>query len=46
MSRSDADLLEDIAAAVTAIDSHLRYGPISIEIVMDAVAMSKGIHER
>ena len=38
MSRSDADLLEDITSAVAAIDSHLRYGPIGIEIVMDAVA--------
>lgn len=39
MSRSDADLLEDIATAISAIHSHLRHGPISIEIVMDAVAM-------
>lgn len=39
MSRSDADLLDDIAAAITSIHSHLRHGPISTEIVMDAVAM-------
>lgn len=39
MSRSDADLLDDIAAAIASIHSHLRYGSISVEIVMDAVAM-------
>ncbi len=39
MSRSDADILDDIATAITSIHSHLRYGPISVEIVMDAVAM-------
>ena len=39
MSRPDADRLEDIAAAITSIRSHLQHGPISIEIVMDAVAM-------
>ena len=39
MSRSDADILDDIAAAITSIHSHLRHGPISVEIVMDAVAM-------
>lgn len=39
MSRSDADLLEDIAAAIDAIRSHLRHGPLSTEIVLDAVAM-------
>lgn len=39
MSRSDTDLLDDIAAAITSIHSHLQHGPISVEIVMDAVAM-------
>ena len=39
MSRSDADLLDDIAAAVNSIHSHLQYGPLSVEIVMAAVAM-------
>ncbi len=39
MSRSDADLLEDIAEAIIAIGAHLTHGPISVEIVMDAVAM-------
>lgn len=39
MSRSDGDLLNDIADAITSIESHLRHGPISVEIVMDAVAM-------
>ncbi|MGL5866976.1 MAG: HepT-like ribonuclease domain-containing protein [Dermatophilaceae bacterium] len=39
MSRSDTDRLDDIAAAITSIQSHLRYGPISVEIVMGAVAM-------
>lgn len=39
MSRSDAEILEDIAAAITSIRSHLQHGPISVEIVMDAVAM-------
>lgn len=39
MSRSDADLLDDIATAITSIHSHLQHGPISVEIVMDAVAM-------
>ncbi|MGH3504166.1 MAG: HepT-like ribonuclease domain-containing protein [Nocardioidaceae bacterium] len=39
MSRSDADLLDDIAAAIRSIYSHLEHGPISVEIVMDAVAM-------
>ncbi|MGL5928887.1 MAG: HepT-like ribonuclease domain-containing protein [Dermatophilaceae bacterium] len=39
MSRSDADRLDDITAAITSIHSHLRHGPISEEIVMDAVAM-------
>lgn len=39
MSRSDAEALDDIAAAITSIRSHLQHGPISVEIVMDAVAM-------
>ena len=39
MKRSDADLLEDIATAIRSIHSHLEHGPISVEIVMDAVAM-------
>jgi uncharacterized protein with HEPN domain len=37
--RSDDELLDDIAAAITSIHSHLQYGPITVEIVMDAVAM-------
>jgi uncharacterized protein with HEPN domain len=39
VSRPDADRLDDIASAITSIRSHLRHGPISVEIVMDAVAM-------
>lgn len=39
MSRSPADVLDDITAAVDAIHAHLQFGPISMEIVMDAVAM-------
>ncbi|MBA2640132.1 MAG: DUF86 domain-containing protein [Nocardioidaceae bacterium] len=39
MSRADDELLDDIAAAITSIHSHLQYGPITVEIVMDAVAM-------
>ena len=39
MSRPDADRLDDIAAAITSIHSHLQHGPITVEIVMDAVAM-------
>lgn len=39
MSRSDANILDDIAAAITSIRSHLQHGPIGVEIVMDAVAM-------
>lgn len=39
MSRSDAEILDDIQAAVASIHSHLKHGPISVEIVMDAVAM-------
>lgn len=39
MSRSEADLLSDIADAITAIRSHLTHGPLSAALVMDAVAM-------
>ncbi|MGL5824274.1 MAG: HepT-like ribonuclease domain-containing protein, partial [Nocardioides sp.] len=39
MSRSDADVIDDIAAAIESIHAHLQHGPISVEIVMDAVAM-------
>lgn len=39
MSRSPADVLDDITAAIDAIHAHLQFGPISMEIVMDAVAM-------
>lgn len=39
MSRSSADILDDITAAIDAIHSHLQFGPISMEIVMDAVAI-------
>lgn len=39
MSRTDSDRLEDIAEAISSIHSHLEHGPISVKIVMDAVAM-------
>lgn len=39
MSRSDADRLDDIAGAIAAISSHLKRGPISDDLAMDAVAM-------
>lgn len=39
MSRPDAARLEDIAEAIDSIRSHLEHGPISVGIVMDAVAM-------
>ncbi len=39
MKRSDADALDDIAHAIDAIRAHLQHGPLSIEIVLDAVAM-------
>lgn len=39
MSQPDAEALDDIAAAITSIRSHLHHGPISVGIVMDAVAM-------
>lgn len=39
MSRSDSDLLSDIANAIFAIRSHLTHGPLSEALIMDAVAM-------
>jgi uncharacterized protein with HEPN domain len=39
VSRSDADILDDIASAITSIRSPLQHGPITVEIVLDAVAM-------
>lgn len=39
MSRADDEILDDISAAIESIHSHLQHGPISVEIVMDAVAM-------
>jgi uncharacterized protein with HEPN domain len=39
VNRSDADRLDDIASAITSIRAHLQHGPISVEIVIDAVAM-------
>lgn len=39
MSRPDSARLDDIANAIAAIRAHLDYGPISVGIVMDAVAM-------
>jgi uncharacterized protein with HEPN domain len=39
VSRPDADRLDDIASAITSIHSHLQHGPITVEIVIDAVAM-------
>lgn len=39
MSRPDSALLEDIANAIRSINAHLEHGSISVEIVMDAVAM-------
>lgn len=39
MSRSDAEILDDISAAITSIRSHLQHGPITVEIVRDAVVM-------
>lgn len=38
VSLSHADRLFDVTAAITSIHSHLRYGPIPLEIVMDAGA--------
>lgn len=39
MRRTDADILDDITDAISSIRSHLEHGPISVEIVLDAVAM-------
>lgn len=39
MNRPDDDLLSDIADAIDAITAHLQHGPISVAIVIDAVAM-------
>jgi uncharacterized protein with HEPN domain len=39
VSRPDSARLDDIANAITSIRAHLEHGPISVEIVMDAVAM-------
>ena len=39
MSRPDSARLDDIADAIVSIRSHLEHGPISVEIVLDAVAM-------
>ena len=39
MSRPDTARLEDIAQAIISIRSHLEHGPVSVDIVMDAVAM-------
>ena len=39
MRRPDSDILDDIADAVVSIHSHLEHGPLSLEILLDAVAM-------
>lgn len=39
MSQSESDSLDDIANAITAIRSHLRHGPLSEGLALDAVAM-------
>lgn len=39
MNRPDTARLDDIANAIASIRAHLEHGPISVEIVMDAVAM-------
>lgn len=39
MTRSDSQLLDDVATAISAIHQHLQHGPVSVDIVMDAVAM-------
>ncbi|WP_068403293.1 HepT-like ribonuclease domain-containing protein [Kribbia dieselivorans] len=39
MSRSNSEILADITDAIAAIHSHLGHGPITVDIVMDAVAM-------
>ena len=39
MSRPDGTLLDDIDNAIGSIYAHLEHGSVSVEIVMDAVAM-------
>lgn len=39
MSRPDSARLDDIADAISSIRAHLEHGPISVAIVLDAVAM-------
>jgi len=39
VKRPDVDILGDITDAIEAIRSHLEHGPISVELVLDAVAM-------
>jgi len=39
VKRLDVDVLDDIKDAIEAISSHLEHGPISVELVLDAVAM-------
>lgn len=39
MSRSDAERLDDVLTAIATIRGHLEHGPLSIEIVLDAVCM-------
>lgn len=39
MTRPDSARLDDIADAIASIRAHLEHGPISVEIVLDAVAM-------
>lgn len=39
MKRPDADILDDITDAIESIRSHLEHGPVSIELILDAVAM-------
>lgn len=39
MSRSDDEILDDVMAAIESIHSHLQHGPITVEIVMEAVAL-------
>lgn len=39
MSRSDAERLNDVLAAIATIRGHLEHGPLSTEIVLDAVCM-------
>lgn len=41
MRRFPAEALDDITDAIDAIHAHLQFGPISMEIVMAAVAMRR-----